>query len=258
MHPEEKLMENAGKTTEPSSVPRAPTRRRMRRLVAAAIAVLALSGSASDAPSWSPAGVVGAEEASAARWIGSVRGKAQRSSRFVSGGSTSQGDFWFDVDRRGRVRGEAVIASEPQFDAGGLDAVISYVQSLASIPAGALPGLGGLAAAEITTAVRVRVSYPEPLAVRTVPITGTLQKGRLSLDVAGGKLAGVPFRAFLTRLNEEKPLTSGRLAVAAPFAGGARVKGGHATATHQAQSRDKGGVLEQTSSYWTAHRVGGR
>lgn len=258
MHPEEKLMEDAGKTTGRSSVPRVRTRRRVRRFVVAGIAVLALSGSASDAPSWSPAGVVGAEEASAARWIGSVRGKAQRSSRFVSGGSTSHGDFWFDVDRRGRVRGEAVIASEPQFDAGGLDAVISFVQSLASTPVGALPGLGGLVAAQINTAVHVRVSYPEPLAIRRVPITGTLRNGRLSLAVAGGKLAGVPFRASLTRLKEEKPLTSGRLAVAAPFAGGAQVKDGGATATHQAQSRDKGGVLEQTSSYWTAHRVGGR
>lgn len=225
----------------------------MRRFTVAAVAVLVLSGSPSEGRLGSGS-LFGAEEAHAARWIGSLEGKAERSNRFASGGSTSHGDFWFNVGRGGRVTGEAVIAYEPSFNADGLNAFISYVQSLASVPAGAIPGFGGLVASQITTAISVRVSYPEPMAIRRVPISGTLRGGRLTLHGSRGALKGVPFRAFLTRVDSQKPVTSGRLAIPPPFPEAAQVRGGHATSSLQTQSGSE--TREQTSSYWTAHRVG--
>ncbi len=89
---------------------------------------------------------------------GSAAWRERRSGPTASpfGGSTSHGDFWFNVGRGGRVTGEAVIAYEPNFNADGLNAFISYVQSLASVPAGAIPGFGGLVASQITTAISVR------------------------------------------------------------------------------------------------------
>lgn len=246
-----------------SSAPHVPGRRRWRRCTVAAVAVVVLSGSASGG-SGGPAALLGAEEASAARWVGSVEGKAEKSTRWVSGGSTSHGDFWFDVERGGRVRGEAVVAYDPTFEAEGLNAVIAYVQSLASVPVSALPTgpllgiLTTLTVNELNTAVYVRASFPQPMAVRRVPISGTLRGGRLSLSAGGASRKGVPFRAFLTRLKAEKFVTAGSLAVPALFPRSAQVTRGHATAVSQGQSgtTKKGGVLTQTSSYWTAHRVG--
>ncbi len=109
--------------------------------VTPAVMVVAFAGSLC-APAVAP---VGADEASAAqpgRWIGTTQGTAQRASRWVSGGSTQKGDFWFTVDRRGRVEGQAVVAYTPTFDATGLNALVGYARGLTQAAVGAVPLVG--------------------------------------------------------------------------------------------------------------------
>lgn len=64
------------------------------------------------------------------------------------------------------------------------------------------------------------------------------------------------FQAFLTTLKRDKRLTGGALALDAPFNGTGQAEGGHVVATQQSRSKDKG--VTEASSYWTAHRIGGR
>ena len=210
-----------------------------------------------------PAGLGAIERASAAppkarRWIGTTQGTALRAGRWVSGGSSSRGDFWFTVGRGGRVRGEAVVAYTPTFDTDGLNALLAYARGLTQAALGGVPLFGGLGAAQLNAFVGVRIHFDEPLAIRRGQISGTLRGGRLSLRWAGARPAGIPFKAVLSTIRGDRPLTGGRLLVRQPFAGSAQVAGGgHAIATHHSEARDKG-VTEQASSYWSAHRVGRR
>lgn len=209
---------------------------------------------------WTPSGVVGVDEAAAAqpgRWIGTTHGSAERSSRWVSGGSTQSGDFWFMVDRRGQVSGEAVVAYDPNFDADGLNALLGYARGLTQTALGAVPFVGGFGAAQLNAFIGVKIRHDEPLAVRRGRVTGTLDDGRLSLRWVG-RPAGIRFQASITTLKGEKRLTGGSLAVDSPLGGTAQVLGGgHAVSTQRSTSKEKG-VTEQRSSYWTAHRVGAR
>lgn len=71
-----------------------PSLQTRRSCILAATAAVVASGSA--------VGPLGAEEASASRWIGTLEGKTERSSRLVSGGATSHGDFFWSAHRVGR------------------------------------------------------------------------------------------------------------------------------------------------------------
>ncbi|CAN5607474.1 hypothetical protein BH20ACT19_BH20ACT19_00980 [soil metagenome] len=208
----------------------------------------------------SPSGLVWVDEASAAqpgRWIGTTHGSAERSSRWASDGSTQTGDFWFTVDRRGRVSGQAVVAYDPHFDAEGLNALLGYARGLTQAAVGTVPFVGAFGAAQLNAFIGVKIRHDEPLAIRRGQVTGTLDDSRLSLRWVG-RPAGIRFRASITTLKGEKRLTGGSLAVDSPFGGtGEVVGGGHAVSTKRSKSMEKG-VTEQTSSYWTAHRVGGR
>ncbi len=209
-----------------------------------------------------PAGPVGIDEASAVqpgRWVGTTHGGADRSSRWASGGSLQKGNFWFTVDRRGNVTGEAVVAYTPNFNADGLNALIGYARGLGQATLGLVPYFGGFGAAALNSFVGVKVSYKEPFAIRTGRLTGTLKDARLQLNWVG-RPDGIPFTAKITRTRaeDEKPLTSGKLVVDSPFDGKAgQVEGGHAVSIQRSRSKD-GSVTETNSSYWTAHRVGGR
>jgi len=201
-----------------------------------------------------PGGGIG-EAAAAQRWVGTIEGSAVRSSRWVSGGSSSHGDFFFTV-RNGRVSGEAVIAYKPQFDANRLDGLIAYARGLSGAALGLVPYFGGFAGNELNKFIGVRASF-DPTIVRRTPIRGTLRNGRLALDTVGNQ-KGVPFKAVIAKLaKQDEPLTSGVLVAPQPFVRGAEASGGHAISTFEASVKDGKGVTEKTSSYWTAHRVAG-
>lgn len=203
-----------------------------------------------------PPGGGGVDEAAAAqRWVGTVEGSAVRSTRWVSGGSSSHGDFFFTV-RNGRVSGEAVLAYKPQFDANRLDGLIAYAKGLTGAALGLVPYFGGFAANDLNKFIGVRASF-DPTVVRRVRIQGTLRNGKLALDTVGGNQKGVPFKAaIITLKKKDEALTGGRLVAPQPFVRAGEVSAGHAISTHASSVRDNGGVTEKTSSYWTAHRVG--
>lgn len=198
-----------------------------------------------------------AESALADSWVGATQGKVIRSSRWVSTTGTARGDFWFDVGRRGRITGRAVVAYEPAFDTDRLNALVSYARSAVGVPLSAIPIFGGLANAQLGLIVGVRISYPDPMPIREGKITGRLHEGRLTIRWAGRQRTGIPFRAVLATLDGDQELTSGSMAAPSPWPAAARVTRGRlAISTRQSSSTDDGEVTETLRSYWSARRVG--
>lgn len=221
------------------------------------LTVLLFAAALSLAP-W-PAGSVGAAEpASASTWAGTVQGKVARSSRFASAGATMHGDFVFDVDNRGQVTGDGVVAYDPFFATDGLNALLAYARGLVASALGGLPLFGGFAVTQVNRFVGVGVAFTS-LPVTRIQVSGRLDGGQLTLATANNTPVKVPFAARILLVGgKNRPLTSGGVSAPAPFgAGVAQVTGGRfAAATQQSKSK-KGDVTTQLSTYWTAHRIGG-
>ena len=215
-----------------------------RRASAAAVigALCALGGSAATA--------------SAATWTGETHGKLERSSRLASGGSSWHGSFWFTTDRRGGVRGQAVIAYEPRLELTGLNNAIGYIRSYAGTALGLLGPYGSaISGAGLSQIVGAGVSFRSAMAIRRGTLSGSLRKGRLTLRM-NGKLPGIPYDVNLILATGSRRIDGGRAGIRDPFSGAGDVVGGRtAVRTFENRSKD-GGVTEQVGSYWVAHRTG--
>jgi hypothetical protein len=229
-------------------------RRTRRRCVIALVGVMGLGA-------MGPGAVpdpVGAEEASAAQWVGSMQGTAGKSTRWVSGGSTMRGDFTFTVARNGQLRGFATAAYQPTFDTDRINALIGYAKGATAGALGAAGIFGGLAANQLNLIVGLKIDYPDPMPVRRGPITGKVRNGTISIAWASpDKDDGVPFRSILANLNKDKQLASGKLAIPMPFARDADISGGRlAVAQGGGKLTDKEGVTFESRTYWSAYKIG--
>jgi hypothetical protein len=196
-----------------------------------------------------------ATPASAATWRGTAHGKFERSSRLVEGGTTWQGDFWFETNRRGDVRGHAIVAYEPSVQVDGITNAIVYIRDVTSAAMGMLGPWGEVAAgAGLTQIVGANVSFDSAMAVRQGDLTGKLQHGRLNLDWHS-KLPGIPYNIEFQLVSATKRVGGGRAALRSPFSGAGRLMG-RRTAVFSDESHSSEGDVEQTvGSYWVAHRV---
>ena len=193
--------------------------------------------------------------ASAATWHGTAHGKIKRSSRLVEGGTTWQGDFWFTTNRRGDVRGQAIVAYEPSVDVGGITNAIVYIRDVTSAALGMLGPWGEVAAgAGLTQIVGANVSFDSAMAIRRGALTGTLEHGRLNLDWHS-KLPGIPYDIAFQLVSGTKRIGGARATLRSPFRGAGRLMG-RQTAVFSDESHSSEGDVEQSvGSYWVAHRV---
>jgi hypothetical protein len=203
----------------------------------------------------------GATTASAATWAGETHGKLHRANRLAAGGASWHGSFWFTTDRDGRVRGEAVVAYEPELDLTGATNAVNYIRDRISDGLGGVTGIFGAFAAPIAKAglgsiVGFDTSFRSAEAIRRGRLTGQLRKGRLTLRWPD-KVRGVPYTVrFVVTGGLGETVTSGTSALPDPFTGSARVIG-RGFAVRSAESRSsKGDTSERKGSYWAAHRVG--
>lgn len=203
----------------------------------------------------------GAPSASAATWAGETHGKLHRSNRLAAGGASWHGSFWFRAGRDGRVRGEAVVAYEPELDLTGATNAVGYIRDRLSDGLGLIPGVFGEFATPIGKAglgsiVGFDTSFRSAEAIRRGPLTGRLDNGRLTLRWLT-KVRGVPYTVrFVVTGGLGQTVSSGTSALPSPFTGSARVIGG-SFAVRSAESRSsKGDTSERKGSYWAAHRVG--
>jgi hypothetical protein len=203
---------------------------------------------------------LGATQVSAADWSGTARGKIERSSRLVSGGSSWQGSFWFTTGRGGRVRGHAVVAYEPSVNVSGLNNAIAYAKAVVSGALGAVGGLGvlGAFAGQIGTQslgliVGAGVSFKQAMAVREGPLTGRLNGGRLTLRWK--RPSGVPYDISLQYVASSERIGGGTAALPSPFRGAARVTNGRHAVSVSQPPPGTGDVTETNGSYWMADRV---
>jgi hypothetical protein len=196
-----------------------------------------------------------ATSASAATWRGTAHGKIERSSRLVEGGTTWQGDFWFKTNRRGDVRGHAIVAYEPSVEVDGITNAIVYIRDVTSAALGMLGPWGEVAAgAGLTQIVGAKVSFESALAVRRGALTGKLEDGRLNLDWQA-KLPGIPYDIEFQLVSATERIGGGRATLRTPFSGAGRLVG-RRTAVFSDESRSNEGDVEQlVGSYWVAHRV---
>lgn len=195
-----------------------------------------------------------ATSASAATWTGTTHGKIERSSRLVSGGTSWEGDFWFRTYRGGAVRGQAVVAFEPEIDVSGLNNVIDYIRSIQTEALGLLgdfaPVVGQVGLGQI---VGVDVAFQSAKAVRRGRLSGSLRDGRLTLRW-DPKLAGIPYDIEFKLVAGSQRIGGGRAALRNPFRGAADVVD-RRHAVNSAESRSQDGGVEQTvGSYLVAQR----
>jgi hypothetical protein len=198
-----------------------------------------------------------AATASGATWTGETHGKLERSSRLVSGGTTWHGSFSFTTDRRGAVRGQAVIAYEPRLDLSGLNNAIGYIRSYVGTTLSVLGPFGSaISGVGLSQILGASVSFRSAMAIRRGTLTGSLRKGRLTLRM-NGKLPGIPYDTNLVLATAgSKRIDGGRAGIRSPFTGAGDVVG-RRMAVHSSENRSKdGGVTEQVGSYWMAHRTG--
>ena len=196
-----------------------------------------------------------ATPASAATWRGTAHGKFERSSRLVEGGTTWQGDFWFETNRRGDVRGHAIVAYEPSVQVDGITNAIVYLRDVTNAALGILGPWGEAAAgAGLTQIVGADVSFHSAMAVRRGALTGRLAHGRLNLDWHA-KLPGIPYDIQFQLVSATKRIGGGRAKLRSPFRGAGRLVGPR-TAVFSDESHSSEGDVEQTvGSYWVAHRA---
>ena len=141
-------------------------------------------------------------------WIGSTYMHSTRSTKWVGFSDSSRGDFWFRVDGSGRIHGFAVVADEPSFDSERLNNLIGYIKGAVGAYVGLipLPGLGAISSVALGDLIGVKVSFADPMPIRSGPITGTLHAGRLHLEWAGNQKSGLHFSAVMSYVDHEDPL----------------------------------------------------
>jgi hypothetical protein len=195
-------------------------------------------------------------------WIGSTYMHATRATKWVGFSDSSRGDFWFRVGPNGQIHGYAVVADEPSFDSERLNNLINYIKGAIGTTVGLipLPGLGAISSVTLSDLVGVKVSFDDPMPIRSGPISGYLRAGRLHLEWAGHPKSGLHYSAVMSYVDHEDPLTSGTIPAPAPWPGSARVSSeagaGLAIATYHHTAGLKSGRTDATSVYWTAHKVG--
>jgi len=166
-------------------------------------------------------------------------------------------DFSFTVGRDGQLRGFATAAYQPTFDTDKLNALVSYAKGATASALGAAGVFGALAAPQINLIVGVKIDYPDPMPVRRGPIPGSVRNGTISINWAGpDKDDGVPFTAILANLKKDQRLTSGRLAIPAPFARDAQVTGGRLAVAQGGVKSEDEGVTFESRTYWSAYKIG--
>lgn len=218
--------------------------------VVLAMTAAALAGGEVDASAQRPV------EARAGAWVGTTYGRLQRSSRWVSAGTTLRGDFSFRLDSRGRLTGYATVSYEPNFDTDRLNGLIGYARDVGAAALAGIPIVGGLAGAQLSSIFGVAVEYDELITVREGGITGSIRRGRATLRWTRGEDRGIPFRVYLDTNTGRQDLTSGAIPVTNAWAGRGRVVGPSLTVgTERSTTTPAEGVTEQTSSYWSARRV---
>ena len=217
--------------------------RRHRRIGLGVLTAIALLG-ASSGP------------ASAANWIGATHGRVSAASRWVSGGSSWHGDFWFSTDRRGDVHGYAIVAYQPAIDVSGLNNAIAYIKSVTGAALGAV--LGPFAPVVNTVGlgqiVGVAVSFRETSAIRQGPLSGSLHGGQLRLNWSA-PLKGVPYDIVFQLVSTNQHIGGGTAPIHNPFRAAARMLDRRHALNATESSTSKDGVATMTGSYWVAHRV---
>jgi hypothetical protein len=97
------------------------------------------------------------------------------------------------------------------------------------------------------------------MAVRSGPITGHLGAGGLTIDWARKPRSGLSYEAVLGFVDHDQHLTSGTISAPEPWPGHAHLdhEAGSilAIATYQHTGTTKEGRVDDTSVYWSAHRV---
>ena len=190
-------------------------------------------------------------------WVGSARGTIQRSNNLVSGGTSWQGTFRISVGRGGAVHGYATVGYTPNIDVTGLDDAINYLRSNVGVGFGLLGPFGSVIASAGLGAIEgVGVSFSEAMAVRRGALSGSLGRGRLTLDWnAPLKSRPIPYKILLRVVGGVKQIGRGTAPLRDPFTQAASlVQNGEAVASSESNS-SSGGVAQQVDSYWAAHRV---
>jgi hypothetical protein len=209
-------------------------------LCAAAVAIWALATSGA---------------ASAALWTGTTAGKFERSSRFVEAAIDWHGRLWFRTDRRGNVRGYAVVAYEPSSSVDGLNDAVGYVRDVAGAGIGALgPFAGVVGQAALGQIVGADVSFKSAAAVRQGPLIGRVANGRVSLRWQA-KLKPIAYDIELLVVEGSQRIGGGRLRLRNPFDGTARRVAPRGVVFSTDTSNESRGVTEQRGSFWLANRV---
>lgn len=200
-------------------------------------------------------GAAATATASAATWTGHVHGKLLRSDRLISGGTSWNGDFWFTTNRRGAVRGFAVVAYEPVVDVSGFTAAIGYVRAIGGTALGLLGPFGSAASgAVLGQIVGAGVSFRSTEAIRRGPLTGQLDGRRLALHW-NERLRGIPYDINFVLASGTRKIGSGTASLRSPFQGAGRLMRGRA-AVHSSEARSTpGGLAQSVGSYWIATRV---
>jgi hypothetical protein len=202
-------------------------------------------------------GALGAAEAPAATWTGEAHGKAVRSTRLVTGGTSWRGSVWFKIDRAGTVRGHAVVAYEPVVDLAGLNNAIGYVKTVGSTAVGMLGPFGpAVSGAVLGQLVGAGVSFKSALAVRSGELTGRLKGDELTLRWKA-ELPGVPYDVNMVLASGQEKIGAGEAQLADPFETEAkRVGRGAIVSTSESSTKPEAGVTRLSGAYWAAHRIG--
>jgi hypothetical protein len=198
-----------------------------------------------------------ATTASADTWAGTTHGKVLRSTKLVSGGSSWRGNFWFTIDRGGRVHGYAVVAYEPVVDVAGLTNAIGYVRTVGSTALGLLGPFGSAAAgAGLGQIVGAGVSFKEAMAIRRGKLTGRLDtaKGKLTLDWK--QPSAIRYDINLVLASGTERIGGGFAQLRSRYHGSGRRIGRGAFVFADEDNSTSDGVKETIGSYWAANRVG--
>jgi hypothetical protein len=195
------------------------------------------------------------DRAFAALWTGAAQGKFERSSRFVKAAIDWRGNFWFKTDRRGNVRGYAVVTYLPDSNVDGLNDAVGYVRDVAGAGIGALgPFAGVVGQAAVGQIIGADVSFKSAAAVRQGPLTGRVSNGRVSLNWHA-KLTPIRYDIELLVVEGSQPIGAGTLRLRDPFNGTAKRVAQRGVVASTDTSHESRGVTEQRGGFWFANRV---
>jgi hypothetical protein len=193
--------------------------------------------------------------AEAALWTGSTQGNFERSSRFVEAALDWRGSFWFKTDRRGNVRGYAVVTYHPESNVDGLNDAVGYVRDVAGAGLGVLGDFAGVVGqAALGQIIGADVSFKSAAAVRQGPLTGRVSNGRVNLQWHA-KLKPIRYDIELLVVEGSQRIGGGTFRLRNPFNGTGRRVAQRGVVSPTETSDESRGVTEQRGSFWLAHRV---